>query len=374
LTYLLDVGSDDTSFDPLLWRRQPLVSRLRSPIPGASLSSAHLMPDGGVSLGVSLGPDPELQAWRFDPVSGVPELLLAGAAGARTSLAPDGSQVAYAGHDYGPRWPGSVVRNQVVWLASARAPSAAPVALWHAPGGESVLDVSWTPDGRRLLTSTVQELAAGGVRTRLWLLDPSANVVRLLLNLPSQIAPGAFAWSPDGQRVALLAHAGALNALCLLDLDGEFRYLADLDSSDGMLLAYPPLTWTASGQRALFTAPKQELFATPGTWLQPAARRGVYLVDTEAPVPRQLAEADTLLATLREDGQLVALVRTRDGALAVDLLGSGASAQRLVDVPLKVGPQVAAEWDAVRGRLLVAKRVAGEVEYWLIRLGLEDQS
>ncbi len=371
--YSLDVGADDSSFEALLWRRQPLVSRLRSPVPGATLSDAHLTPDGNVSLGVSLTPDQELQAWRFDPVSGVPELLVAGAIGARPNLAPDGSHVAYAGRKVGPVWPGSVIRNQVVWLAASGAPAAAPVALWHAPSGEAVLDVSWAPDSRRLLASTAQELTAGGVRTRLWLVDPLSGVVRLLLNLPSQIVPGAFVWNPDGQRVALLAHAGALTALCVLELDGELRYLADLEPVEGTPLVYPPLTWSVDGQRALFAAPNPHALAAPATWFQPAARWGIYVMDRTAQAPRLLAEADTLLATEREDGQLVALTRTRDGTLAIDLPGSSASAQRLVDVPLKIGALVAAEWDLAQGRVLIAKRVAGDVEFWLVRLGLEDR-
>ena len=49
--------------------------------------------------------------------------------------------------------------------------------------------------------------------------------------LPSDIVPGTEAWSPDGTHVAFVAHAGQVNALCLLGIDGSFRYVADLDPS-----------------------------------------------------------------------------------------------------------------------------------------------
>jgi PEGA domain len=371
--YNIQVGAADGGFEALVWSRHPAVTRVRSAVPGAIVSSVQMLSDGTLGVGLAVHPDQELQAWRLDPATGAQAPLLNGAAGSRLSVAPDGASIAFVGRDIGPIWPGGSVRNMVVWLSPASAPSVPPRALWYAPAGETLLDVTWAPDGRRLLASTLHEVLGGAVRTRLWLIEPLTRAERLLLTVPSEIVPGAFAWSPDGQRVALLAHAGALNALCVLELDGEFHYLVDLEPSEATPLPFPPLTWSADGQQALFTAPYQQSLPGPASWLQPAPRRAVYLVEAGQAAPRLVGEADASLAAWREDGQLVALARTRDGLLSVDVIGSGPRQDRLVELPLKSGPVYAAAWDAPRGRVLVATRPGSETEYWLIRLGLEDQ-
>lgn len=381
-TYSVDVGAADGAFDALLWRRQPLLARLRSPVPGAALASAQLLRDGSLSLGVSVTPEQELQAWRVDAATGTPDLLLSGIVGVRPSLAPDAAQVAYAGRAVGPPWPGARASDVVLWLTRSAQPAGTPTALWTAPAGETIVDLTWAPHGRSLIASTatmsstlgsIPDLSSGP-RSRLWLIDMDTRGARQLVSLPSQIVPGSISWSPNGQRLAFLAHAGALNALCLLDLDGEFRYLADLEASETMVLEYPPLAWTADGARAVFAAPPLEAIQGPGTWLQPGTRRRIYTADESSSAPRALGDADAALATFREDGQLLALVRTRDGTVALDTINSGGQSQRLAELPLRVGQFFSAQWDVLRGRVLVASRSGRDAEYWLIRLGLEDQS
>jgi hypothetical protein len=333
----------------------------------------HLTTDGAVSLVQRLGAGQELQAWRFEPSSGAYALIVPGVPGARLAIAPDGARVAYIGRTFGPPPPTSLARDEILWLVAAADPAAPPRALWHAASDDVLVDVAWAPDGYQLLVTTAQQIAAGGARSRAWLIDAEFGAARLLLTLPSQIVPGALSWRPDGRAVALMAHADTLNALCLLELDGAFRYLADLDPSDGMPLPYPPVSWSADGHRTLVAAPPQDPSLISAGWLQSAARRAIYVAGADAAPPRLVAEADTPLAVWREDGQVVALGSTRDGALGIDLVRGSQRPERLLDLPLKLGAAYAAEWDTKRGLLLLANRLGGNVEYSLIQIGLEDQ-
>jgi hypothetical protein len=368
--YAVDVDPAGARFEARLWRRQPLVNRVRATLPGATLSGVHLLPDGRVGLTLGAMPDEELQAWQLDPLSGSQAPLLTGAAGSRLSLAADGLTMAYVGREIGPLLASHHIPDQVVWLAAG---SLSPSALWHAPAGEALIDVGWSPDGQRLVAATAPESTGGALRSRLWLIDPAARTTRLLFTLPSRVVPGSLAWSPDGQRLALLARAGQLTALCLVNLDGDFRYLADLEPSWTEPLPYPPLTWSADGLQALFAAPRQEPLGPPATWLQTEASRGLYLVDSDAGAPRLGADAEAVLGAWREDGRIMALVRSRDGSLAVGVIDANLHVDRPIEIPLKPAAVYAAEWDAARARLLLASRSAGEVEYWLVRLGLADQ-
>ena len=136
--------------------------------------------------------------------------------------------------------------------------------------------MSWAPDGQHLLAITSPNQSTGDRSGRAWLIARGTGAATVLLNVPSRIVPGAISWSPDSQHLVVLAHAGDLNALCLLDVGGEFRYLADLAPSDRQLLPLLPLAWAESGQRLLFTAPRQDPSPDPSGWLQspPLPREG----------------------------------------------------------------------------------------------------
>jgi PEGA domain len=376
--YVVQVGDGGAALDAVLWHRQPSLVRLRPTLPGAVLSDARLLGDGGVALSIRVPPDPQLQAWRLDPDSGVLDALVTDVAGTRVAVSSDGQHAAYLGYQVGPGVPGSRASEgaRVLWLVSAG--RAAPVGSWAVPAGsgERLLDASWSPDTKRLLVVTGQAPAGAETRSRVWFLDLGGQRAREVLSLPSEIVAGSQLWSPDGQRVVFLAHAGAINALCLLDLDGNFRYLADLDAAFTPPLAYPPATWSADGQRLVFVAPHQHPHGVPFGWLQPDGRHALYAVTAADPHPRVLGDTDLDLAAWREDGQLVGLGRLgTDGALAVRLLGGAGGFQSLLELPLKPRTGYAATWDLGQARLLVANPAAGGgVEYWLARLGLEDRS
>jgi len=373
--YALEVQPPGAAFDAALWRRQPQLTRVRPALPGASLASARLQSDGQVALVLDVGIDDELQAWRLEPISSAQEALLGSLSGSRLAVAPDGQRVATVGAEIGPPSPsGSKDGRSVVWLSQAAQPTAPLTPLWHAPAADSLADLTWTPDERALLAVTEQGSPTDRqVRTRLWLIDVDSGSARHLFALPSHIVPGAFSWRPDGRQVALLAHAGSLNALCLLDLEGEFRYLADLEPSSALPLPYPPVAWSADSQRLAFAAPRQEPAATPSTWLQAPLRRVVYVADAGATAPRVLTELDAVSVAWREDGQLLALTRGGDSGLVVVLVDVAGHEQRLLELPMRPADAYAAEWGVGRARMLLARAAGGELEYWVVRLGLEEQ-
>ena len=67
-----------------------------------------------------------------------------------------------------------------------------------------------------------RSLAAGRVAYRGTIPPDALKVVEL----PSEVVPGSYAWSPEGHRAAFLTRSGTLTALCLIDADADFRYLA----------------------------------------------------------------------------------------------------------------------------------------------------
>ncbi len=375
-TYVVDVQSPSAAIDAILWRRQPVVNRLRPALPGAALSDARLQADGRVALTIATGADEERQAWRLDPLMGSQELLGSDLAATRLAVAPRTSRVATIGREIGPPLPLGSRRRSVVWLSASPEPTSAAVAVWQAPTGDVLTDVIWTPDEHALLAVTEEESHdVRAIRARVWLHDLVTDETRLLASVPSRLVPGGFAWRPDGQQLALLAHSGSLNALCLLDLDGQFRYLADLEPSTAMPLPYPPIAWTADSQRLAFAAPRQEPAALPSTWLQPNRRHFVYVQTAGEPAPHLYSDSDVESVAWREDGRLLALTRARDNSLGISLLDGGTE-QRLVELPLRQSDSYAAEWQVSTARLLVASSASafsGSVEYWLVRLGLGDQ-
>jgi PEGA domain len=377
--YVVQVGDAGAVLDAVLWRRQPALMRLRPTLPGAALSDVRLLSDGTLSLGVDVPPRHQLQAWRLDPDSGALEELLSHASGTRVVVAPDGLHAAVLGFEIGPPAIGSLTaeRASVLWLVSAE--RATPVASWRLPtaSDEQLLDASWSPRAERLLVVTGQVRSGGGAaRSRVWLVEADGQAARTMLSLPSQIVTGSVLWSPDGQRVVFLAHAGAVNAVCLLDLEENFRYIADLDLSPGSPLAYPPATWSTDGQQLLLVAPRQLPPGAPVGWLPAEPRHALYVVRAADLTPRLLGDTEFDLAGWREDGQVLGLGRLgMDGSLALRLQAGGGGSPQQLELPLKPGPGYAATWDLAHARVLVAKPApSGGVEYWLAVLGAEDRS
>jgi hypothetical protein len=385
--YSLQVGEAGASLDAVLWRRKPQVSRLRPALPGALLADARLLDDGQLGLVLALPPGDELEAWRLDAFSGALEQLLPSVAAERLAFAPDGRHVGYIGPEMGP-WPSGSLRGAAsssagqpapgaVWLVSTTgsAESSSTVG-WRAPlePAEQLVDLSWSPNARRLLVIATQPLTGGQARSRAWLLDADGQRAEAILSIPSQVVPGTAAWSPDGTHVAFVAHAQQVNALCLLGTDGSFRYVADLDPSGGPPLEYPDVAWSADSQRLLFVAPHQHLPGAAFDWLSPDSQHALYQATLDQPTPLGLADTRLDQVMWREDGQLLGLWRpASDSPLHIRLTDpTGGAAQDLLELPLQAGAQYAAAWDLARAQLLVASRTAaGGTEFWLAQLGLE---
>lgn len=380
--YAVDVGATGAALDVGLWRRQPVVSRLRPALPGASLEDARFLEDGALGLSIALPPGNTLEAWRLDPASGALEQMLPAVSGSRLAFAPDGRHLAYLGREPGP--PGNARATgssepppDVVWLMSAEPGGAVPVAGWRAPlePNEHLVDVGWTPDAQHLLAVATQPLTGGQARSRGWLLDADGEQARPLLDIPSEIVPGSQAWSPDGGHVAFVAHAQQINALCLLGLDGSFRYVADLDASSEQPLAYSGASWSADSQRLLFVAPHQHVPGVAFDWLASETEHGVYTASVDQPTPVGLADTRQEQVTWREDGQVLGLWRgTADGPLHIRVSERGAGmGQDVVELPLRPGEHYAAEWDLARSHVLIASRTpAASTDYWLARLGVDE--
>ena len=361
---------------PPAWRSQASLRRLRPALPGAALIDARLLEDGHVGLSMAMPAGRLLQAWRLEPRSGALEPALADVAGARIGFSADGRHLAYVGPDVGPLAGGRDAPDRVVWLVSAGA--AAPGGGWRAPlePAERLLDASWSPHAEHLLAVSGQALAGGGLVSRLWLLAADGGRARLLLSLPSEVVTGSELWSPDARHVAFLAHSGQLSALCLLGVDGSFRYLADLESGWSAPLAYPPLAWSADSQRVLFVAPRQVPPGAPSSWLQPDAPRTLFVADVAEPTPRALGDTSVELAAWRDDGQLLGIGRAAaDAPLSLRLLRSAADQQPLVELPLKPPGAYAVAWDLGRARLLLmAPSETGGTAFWLATFGTEHDA
>ena len=380
--YVVQVGDRPAALDAVLWRSQAVLTRLRPALPGATLTDVRLLADGQLGLSIAVPPGHQMQAWRLDPRSGVLEPVLTAVTATRLIVSPDSQHVAFVGYAAGPPGPDAEVAGSaaahpgVLWLVSGD--HLESMAGWRAPlaAGEQLLDASWSPRAERLLAVSGEALAGGATRSRLWLVDADGHHGRELLTLPSEVGVGSAVWSPDGQHVALLAHAGALNALCLVDLDGGFRYVADLDSASTAPLGYLPATWSADSQRLVFVAPHQHPPGVPFHWLQPEPQHALYVANATDPTPLSLGDTDVDFAAWREDGQLVGLGRQGiDHALAVRLVDGAASGQQPLELPLRPASTYAALWDLARARVLLASpSPAGGVDYWLATFGLDGAS
>jgi dipeptidyl aminopeptidase/acylaminoacyl peptidase len=345
----------------------------------------QMLADGShVAIAIGIEPGPQLQAWRLEPQTGSTELVLADAAGKRLSFAPDGGLLAYLGYEIGPpRARGADVsaaprrKSSVVWLADARhtEPWASP---WRAPldADEELVDLSWSPMADRLLIVSRGETAPDVVRSRGWLLEPSTGQADQVFTLPSEVVPGTVGWSPNGQALAFVAHAGQVNALCVLRLPGGFRYLADLETTPKPPLGMAPVEWSPDGGRIAFVAPPQRPPDAVG-WPQAEPVHLTYVAGADDLVPVAAGDAGLDTVAWREDGQIVGLGREGgDGRLALKLVSAAAdqsSTQVLARLPLHPSDRYAAGWALEQGRLVLVTQsaISEELEYWLISLATE---
>lgn len=264
-TYIVRLAEGEAaSLAGVLWSRAPQALQVRSPLPGAMIVGAQFLSDGRVALAVALPSGDERQLWLRERDGGTrrfgPPL-----AQVAITAAPDGSRVAYLARPVAqpPGTPTGLVADGLateLWVTARDGERGERrYALPPNTAAERLVDLSWSPDGAGLLLAVEQRPQGGGVRTRLLWLDlaasPSAPAPHELITLPSEIAPGAYAWDPRDERVALLARASGKTSLCLLTLaDGTFRSLADVATDGRPPAPFPPLTWRAGSAGNAATA------------------------------------------------------------------------------------------------------------------------
>ncbi|HEY3081070.1 MAG TPA: hypothetical protein VGM69_14350 [Chloroflexota bacterium] len=366
------MGSEGAALHAELWRRTPRLSRLRPAFPGATITGGDFLGDGRVALTVALPAGDERQLWLRDPSGGLERVGPPDATGP-AAIRPDGGRVAYLARRAGPGAVGLSARLDE--LRIARAGEATSEQRWRLlPADEQLTDLGWAPDGTALLLVSTQRPAGGGLRSRLLLLGADGGEPHELVALPGEVVPGSYAWSPDGGRVAFLAQAGGLTALCLADVRGSFRYLADVSRDDPSPLPFPPVAWSPDGSRLLYAAPTLERPSRSGWLFGPAPTIALYGVDATRPAGQPLGEAEGQSPAWRRDGTIVALGRSGDGPIMLRSVGSDGATRDVGEIGLTPSAVYVARWDTAHAQALIAMRASASLgairpEFWLARFG-----
>ena len=358
-----------------LWLWTPQAQLLRPTLPGATIAGATFLADGRIALTVSLPPDDERQTWLLDDDGGMRRLGPTEARGP-LAIALDGGRVAYAARGQDDESGSAGVRPDEVWIAPADGDRGSRAyVLTTEMRDERLVDLSWAPDNRHLFLVTRYQLAGGGYRTRLLWLDAATRQVDKIANIPSEVVPGSYGWSPTGEHVAFLARSGQTTALCLVRTDGtEIRYLADLYQDDASPLAFPPVAWSSDGSRMLYAAPEQSPSNAQAGWLWGAqSAPALFEVRVSRPQEQRVSTVEGQSPTWRDDGSIVMLARPKfGGPLTLRSVETDGSVHDLGELPVKAGPTYAARWDVAHAQAIVAVRSAASTganrpDYWLVR-------
>jgi dipeptidyl aminopeptidase/acylaminoacyl peptidase len=379
-TYVVTAAAGETAtLSAELWLSAPHARRLRPAFPGAAIEAAAFLRDGRVALTMAVPPGEERQLWLVDGRgaprrAGPPDVL------GSLAVAPDGGRVAYLARGPAAGGAGGAGATEV-WIAGPEGGRGEHRFVLPDGAAERLVDLSWAPDGGHLLLVGRQPLA-GGHRTRLRRLDVDGGEQHELASLPGEVVPGAYAWSPTADRLALVARAGQVASLCLLDTaGGAFRYLTDLDGDAPP--PFPPVAWSPDGGRLLYAAPAQDRPA-PGGWPFGFGARplpALFATDATGPLTRQVGEGVGHFPAWRPDGGTVALARGKDGALVLRAVDPGGGARDVAQLPLRAAGAFAARWDVAHAQAVVvlagsgafaAGLAAGQPEHWLVRLRPEE--
>lgn len=383
----LDPGGS-ASLAGLLWPRTPPIAAVRPPLPGSTIAGARFLADGRIALAVAIPPGDERQLWLVDAVGGARRV---GPPAAQVAIAasPDGARVAYLARPTAPTGtPGAEARVGEVWVTTRDGDRGARIfSLPPGTADERLVDLSWAPDGAALLVVSQQRPQGGGIRSRLLRLDLAEQAAgtgtaapRELIGMPSEIVPDSFAWSPRGDRVALLARSDGRTALCVVGLDGGlFRSLADTGDAGGSS-TFPPLAWAASGAGVIYAAPDPADTRISGGLFGAIRPATLFADDLDGQLPRRIGELAGPGPCSRGDGLLVALAQPKARAIvsarALDP-GDGGSAQDLGPLTQLPGTLAGVRWAGDCGQALVVTRGAGggdRTELWLVRwTGREEE-
>jgi Tol biopolymer transport system component len=379
-TVTLDAaGRADLHADLWLW--MPEAQLLRPTFPGATIDGATFLADGRVALTVNLPPDDERQTWLIDNDGAMRRLGPAEARGA-LAVTPDGSRVAYVARGQSDDSTSGGAALDEVWIGAAQNDRGSRAyALNTNAREERLVDLTWAPDGRHLFLVSRYQLAGGGYRTRLLWLDAATRQVDTIANIPSEVVPGSYDWSPTGAHVALLARSGQTTALCLVRTNGtEIRYLTDLYQDDSSPLTFPPVAWSSDGSRMLYTAPLQSPTNAQGGWLWGTqSAPALFEVRVSRPQEQRVGTVEGQSPSWREDGSVAMLARPKfGGPLTLRTMDPDGSVRDLGELPVKAAPTYAARWDIAHAQAIVAVRGAASTganrpDYWLVRFRPEAE-
>ncbi len=350
-----------------LWLATPRVEALRPPLPGTTISDARFLTDGRVALVVSLPPGRERQAWVREREGRLSRVGPMDISPPGIAIAPDGRGVAYLGGADASTGAGL---SKELWLSGDGSRGR---RLWTAPGPlEEITDLAWSPKGDYLVASTRESLPSGISRTlirRLAMADGSALALAVM---PAELVPGSVDWSPEADRLAFLARAGEITALCVVNVDGtNFRYLADV--ARGPTPPWIPLDWLPEGEGVVYSQ-------SPDPVLTSDSAPQLYYDDLAGRPPSRLEGSGH--SPVWRDRELLALALPKaDTPLLLQAFPSLTDGSRgsqktlqparvLGSLGVKAVLPVAARWDAPAGGALLsipAEPGSGaEHSYWLV--------
>ncbi|MFN8472183.1 MAG: PEGA domain-containing protein [Anaerolineae bacterium] len=358
-----------------LWRRTPQVQRLRPTFPGASITDAEFLADGRVALALTFPPGDERHLWLADGRGNLQRVGPPSAPGA-LAVSSDGATVAYLSRAEGAR----LGQDRLDQVRFTRGTNGGDVHYsLPSTGNETLLDLSFTQDGRRVLLVSRETGSSMAARTHLRRLDVASGEVAELVTLPSEIVPGSYAWAPAADWVALMTRTNQTTSLCLLNVaTAEFRYLADLAADASHPLPFAPLAWSPDGKQALYVALAPDL-STQWSWLLGArAVETLFKLDIPSGGVQTLGDASGVWPTWNEQGQPIALARTKTNSpLSLRPLDITTKDSDFAPLPLTPGGQFAVRWDIPHAQAIVASRntanLSGDsVDYWLVRWWPEE--
>ena len=246
--------------------------------------SFDVSPDGSTIVFDLLG-----QLWLL-PIGGGSARALSDAAAdtaddADPSFSPDGRRVVFSGERAGRRglW--------LLDLATRRVSLVYELPDAYSFAGEG----AWSPDGRRIaFTRSSPPDSAGAERTtHLALLDVATGAVRRVgITDLDGAQPGGATWSPDGRRIAFIAHAREGTRLWTVDANGGRAAPLSPVALHATAGAFAP-----DGRRIAYLASD----STGGTrvWVQELAS------STARPISSDLAVAPTRVRWTRDGRSIV---------------------------------------------------------------------
>lgn len=364
-----------TTLAPDLWLRHPPIAPLRPTYPGSSIVGASFLTDGRIALVEALPPGDDDQLWLVDP-NGAPRRVGPASQDRAIALSPDGRRVAYLvqGNTATTRRMGP----DEVWVADRGGEDERrSFALPRDDPGESLVDLSWAPDGQHLLLASQVADRSGGRLSRLRWLDLANGEARELATFPGDVVFGSYTWSPAGGRVAFMIRLGQTAALCALDIASTtFQDVADLGGGAAASFPFAPVAWSDDGQRLIYTA-RSATSASPG-WLfgaKPAI--GLDAVDFPRPINQHLGSDLGQFPAVRADGAVVLVDHARsDAPYVVRRVYPTSQTSDLFSVTATPSSAFAVLWDLAHDQAILATRAANgtgsaPIDYWLVRFGAE---